>query len=149
MAIYACLYFYHNAISGDEIIQRVNEWITMNVRNIFIKDIFRNIFIKIPTFILVVVVCVGMTSHAVRAMVTFSESETEKVDPQEEKKLYQRLNLSKLSRHTRIRNMIPFLNTGIEEFKSAESIVYQKPTIYERNHKIPILRAPPTTDIPV
>jgi hypothetical protein len=127
----------------------VNEWIAMNVRNIFIRDIFRNIFIKVPTFILVVVVCFGIASHSVRAMVTISESETEKIDPQEEKKLYRRLNLSKLSRHTRLRNMIPFLNTGIEEFKSAEFIVYQKPTIYERNHKIPILRAPPTTDIPV
>jgi hypothetical protein len=109
----------------------------------------RNIFIKIPAFILIFVVCFGMTTHAVRAMATISESETEKVDPQEEKKLYQRLNLSKLSRHTRIRNIIPFLKTGIEEFKSAEYIVYQKPAIYERNHKIPILRAPPTTDIPI
>jgi hypothetical protein len=109
----------------------------------------RSIFIKIPAFILVFVVCFGITTHAVRAMVTVSESETEKVDPQEEKKLYRRLNLSKLSRHTRIRNIFPFLNIGIEEFKSAESIVYLKPAIYERNHKIPILRAPPTTDIPV
>jgi hypothetical protein len=109
----------------------------------------RSIFIKIPAFILVVVVCFGITSHAVRAIATISESETEKVDPQEEKKLYQRLNLSKLSRHTRIRSIIPFLKTGIEEFEPAESTVYQKPTIYERNHKIPILRAPPTTDIPV
>jgi hypothetical protein len=109
----------------------------------------RNIFVKIPTFILVAVVCLGITSHHVRAITTVSESETEKVDPQEEKKLYRRLNLSKLSRHTRIRNIIPFLKTGIEEFKSAESTVYQKPAIYERNHKIPILRAPPTTDIPV
>jgi hypothetical protein len=109
----------------------------------------RSIFIKIPTFILVLVVCLGITSHAARAIATISESETEKVDPQEEKKLYQRLNLSKLSRHTRIRKIIPFLKTGIEEFGSVESTVYQKPAIYERNHKIPILRAPPTTDIPV
>jgi hypothetical protein len=108
----------------------------------------RNIFIKIPTFILVFAVCLGMTAHAVRTIATISESETEKVDPQEEKKLYQRLNLSKLSRHTRIRNVIPFLKTGIEEFKSVESIVYLKPVIYERNHKIPILRAPPTANIP-
>jgi hypothetical protein len=109
----------------------------------------RSIFIKIPTFILVMVVCVGMTSHAVRTITTISESETEKVDPQEEKKLYQRLNLAKLSRHARIRNIIPFLKTGIEEFESAESTVYRKPTIHERNYKIPILRAPPTANIPV
>jgi hypothetical protein len=122
----------------------VDEQIAMNARSIFIK-----IPIKIPTFILVLVACLGITSHAVRAMVTISESETEKVEPQEEKKLYRRLNLSKLSRHTRIRNIIPFLKTGIVEFESAESIVYQKPAIYERNHRIPILRAPPTTNLPV
>jgi hypothetical protein len=108
----------------------------------------RSIFIKIPTFILVFIVCLGITSHAVRAIATISESETEKVDPQEEKKLYQRLNLSKLSRHARIRNVIPFLKKGIEEFKSGESTVYQKPILYQRNHKIPILRAPPAANNP-
>jgi hypothetical protein len=117
----------------------VGERITMNVRNIFIK---------IPTFILVFIICLGITSHAVRAIATISESETEKVDPQEEKKLYQRLNLSKLSRHIRIRHTLPFLMTD-EEFKPIESTVYQKPIIYERNHKIPILRAPPTTNTPI
>jgi hypothetical protein len=118
--------------------------IAMNVRNIFI----RNIFIKIPTLILVLVVCFGITTHAVRAIATFSESETEKVDPQEEKKLYQRLNLSRLSRHTRIRNVIPFLVTEIES-RPVDSTDYRAPSIYyQRNHKIPILRAPPS-NIPI
>ncbi len=116
----------------------------MNVRNIFIG----NIFIKIPTFILVMVVSFGITTHAVRAIATISESETEKVDPQEEKKLVQRLNLSKLSRHTRIRNVLPFLETG-EESRPVESTGYREPAIYyQRTHKIPILRAPPTS-IPI
>jgi len=76
-------------------------------------------------------------------MATFSESETEKVDPQEEKKLYQRFSLSKVSRHIQVRNFIQFLKS-VEEDEAIGSFVYRKPTIYQRNHKIPILRAPPS-----
>jgi hypothetical protein len=106
----------------------------------------RKIYLKIPTYILIFVVCLGMTSHCVRAVATFSESETEKVDPQEEKKLFQRFSLSRISRHIHIRNVVPFLiNSG--ECELIETFVYQKPAIYQRDHKIPILRAPPSTDI--
>jgi hypothetical protein len=107
----------------------------------------RNIFKKIPTFILVFVVCLGMTSHCVRAIAVFAETETEKIDPQEEKKLCQRFNLSKISRQIQVKHIIPLLDVNIEEPLGVEYPDYQKPAIYQRNHRIPILRAPPSTSL--
>ena len=105
----------------------------------------RHIFKKIPTFILVFVVCLGITSHCVRAIAASAESETEKIDPQEEKKLCQRFNLSKISRQLQIKHITPFLDVNTEEPLAVEYPDYQKPAIYQRNHRIPILRAPPST----
>jgi hypothetical protein len=115
----------------------------MDVRNI----LKRNILKKIPTFILVLIVCLGITSHCVRAIAVFAETETEKIDPQEEKKLCQRFNLSKISRQIHIKHIIPFLEITIEEPQDVEYPDYQKPAVYQRNHRIPILRAPPSTSL--
>jgi len=107
----------------------------------------RNIWKKIPTFILVVVVCLGMTSHCIRAMTAFSGTETEKVDQQEEKKLCQRFNISKVSRQIQLKSVMPFLEIGVGDPGDVDYFSYQKPAFYQRDHKIPILRAPPSTSL--
>jgi hypothetical protein len=95
----------------------------------------------------VIVLCLGITSHYVRAIAVFAETETEKIDPQEEKKLCQRFNLSKISRQIQIKHITPFLDVNLEEPLDIEYPDYQKPAIYQRNHRIPILRAPPLNNL--
>ncbi len=105
---------------------------------------FKDLILKISVILLALLFWFGSTSYSVRAVILISQSESETVDPKEEKQVYQRLNESRLIRrnpHRRIWHI-----DSIKDQPSGKSgfVTYRSEVRSLRDYHSPILRAPPS-----
>jgi hypothetical protein len=103
----------------------------------------RYICTKMPTFFLALIVCLGSASYSVRAITISSLSESETVDPQEEKLLCQRLNGSRLVRQNPFKNIQQIICLDSQGPGDLKHFVHHTDPQYGCEYHIPILRAPP------
>jgi hypothetical protein len=103
----------------------------------------RYYFRKIPTFFLALIVCLGSASYSVRATSIVSQSESETVDPHEEKLVCQRLNGSRLIRQNPFKKLTKLVYLDFQGPGDLKHYVHHPDPQYSCEYHIPILRAPP------